>query len=182
MFLIKATECCVPGPSFIQLFIDIRMKSVLLLVVAVFSACSAVPIAENCPLYVFPVIGFHLPSYLGPWYEIQRYEQDFQAGGDCVNAYYDTYPNGSVSIYNSMIVLGAPPTLHDVYGLGVVAWPEADPVQGILNVTFTGGPPDTANYRIIGTDYVNYAVVYNCVDIITNVSERKFYFNNFYFY
>ncbi|KAK3859647.1 hypothetical protein Pcinc_034260 [Petrolisthes cinctipes] len=114
-----------------------------------------------CP--TFPVVqNFDLHSYLGRWYEIQRYFAPFQQG-DCVTADYQLFPNGSVSVINTQVLEDG--SLDSAFGIAELG---ANPTEGKLRVDFPNSgsgfvsmSQDT-NYNVVATDYHNYAVVYSC--------------------
>lgn len=90
-----------------------------------------------CPVH--PVHqNFDVARYLGLWYEYRRYEQRFQRDGECVTAEYSLNEDGSVRVFNSMMV---PPSQERVAEVGraIVAFPDEVPLQGKLNVTFDSG-------------------------------------------
>ncbi|KFB53446.1 AGAP013318-PA-like protein [Anopheles sinensis] len=111
-------------------------------------------------------INFDVSRYLGLWYEIRRYEQVFQLGGECVTAEYSLNADGSVRVFNSMVVPPAQARSSDT-GRAVIAFPDESPLEAKLNVTF-GTNPDidiSANYWVLGTDYDSYAVVWGCFGV-----------------
>lgn len=91
-------------------------------------ACPVHPVHQN----------FDVPRYLGLWYEYRRYEQQFQRDGECVTAQYSLNEDGSVRVFNSMMVPPCQNRASDT-GRAVVAFPDEEPLQGKLNVTFPGG-------------------------------------------
>uniref|UniRef100_A0A182ITN6 Apolipoprotein D n=1 Tax=Anopheles atroparvus TaxID=41427 RepID=A0A182ITN6_ANOAO len=116
----------------------------------------------NPPVHV----NFDVSRYLGLWYEIRRYEQVFQLGGECVTAEYSINADGSVRVFNSMIVPPAQARSSDT-GRAVVAFPDEVPLEAKLNVTFGPNPENgiSANYWVLGTDYDNFAVVWGCFGV-----------------
>ncbi|XP_050072150.1 uncharacterized protein LOC126560032 [Anopheles maculipalpis] len=114
----------------------------------------------------YPVhVNFDVARYLGLWYEIRRYEQVFQRGGECVTAEYSLNDDGSVRVFNSMLVPPSQARSSDT-GRAVVAFPDESPLEAKLNVTFDAGAVDvSANYWVLGTDYDNYAVVWGCFGV-----------------
>jgi lipocalin len=74
--------------------------------------------------------------YTGIWYEIERYEQIFQANGDCVTAEYTGNANGSISVFNRAFVISNRTVVSDL-GLAVLSFPNEVPLRAQLNVTFS---------------------------------------------
>ncbi|XP_003436167.2 uncharacterized protein LOC11175951 [Anopheles gambiae] len=122
----------------------------------------------------FPVhVNFDVPRYLGLWYEIRRYEQVFQRGGECVTAEYSLNDDGSVRVFNSMLVPPGQVRQSDV-GRAVVAFPDESPLEAKLNVTFDATATDiSANYWVLGTDYDSYAVVWGCFGVGTTLRAES---------
>ncbi|XP_077301152.1 apolipoprotein D-like [Arctopsyche grandis] len=101
--------------------------------------------------------------YTGLWYEIYRYEQIQQVGGDCVTATY-TLEDGIVKVLNRMVLLG---TAIQISGTAEVD-PEADG-GGKLIVKFPTFNA-TSPYWVLSTDYDDYSLVYVCLNL---TSTRK---------
>lgn len=80
---------------------------------------------------------FDVEAYLGLWYEVSRYEQTFQRNGECVTAEYSLNDDGSVRVQNRMLV---PPSgqFDEDIGRAVLSFPQEDPLQAKLNVSFGG--------------------------------------------
>lgn len=56
---------------------------------------------------------------------------------------------------------------------GFLAFPDADPRTGMLNVTYDDRQDqDDVNYYILGTDYYSYAVTWGCEDLNENQSRE----------
>lgn len=78
--------------------------------------------------------GAHAPfdatRFIGLWFEIERYENEFQTAGDCVTAQY-TLNAGVVSILNTkkLVTDGNWETDN---GWAVVSFPDETPVRGML--------------------------------------------------
>uniref|UniRef100_A0A1Q3FS12 Apolipoprotein D n=1 Tax=Culex tarsalis TaxID=7177 RepID=A0A1Q3FS12_CULTA len=107
---------------------------------------------------------FDVAAYLGKWYEIERYEQVFQRNGECVTATYTLNEDGSVRVENAMLV--PPSGKFDVdIGRAVLSFPDEEPLQAKLNVSFGGMPPIASNYWVLDTDYENFAFVFSCFSV-----------------
>jgi apolipoprotein D and lipocalin family protein len=70
------------------------MRPLLLLLLALLSACTGVP--EG----VQPVTGFQADRYLGRWYEIARLDHGFERGLSRVTAEYTRRDDGSIAVLN----------------------------------------------------------------------------------
>ncbi|XP_045533460.1 uncharacterized protein LOC123720756 isoform X1 [Pieris brassicae] len=112
------------------------------------------PCEENVPL----VNNFNASNYLGSWYDIESYPTAYQFGS-CPSATY-TLNNPVVDVYNTEVINKR---LSSVNGVAV---PYSD---GSSRLTVSFPIPGTAlttntPYWILATDYLNYALVYSCVN------------------
>uniref|UniRef100_A0A023EJI8 Apolipoprotein D n=1 Tax=Aedes albopictus TaxID=7160 RepID=A0A023EJI8_AEDAL len=116
----------------------------------------------SCPKR--PVVqNFNVSRYSGLWYEISRYEQPFQLDGECVTALYTLNKDGTVRVFNSMLI---PPsdTRSSIVGRAVLSYPHKETIPAKLLVTFNGVPV-ASNYWVMDTDYDNFAVVWSCFQV-----------------
>ncbi|XP_038116714.1 lazarillo protein [Culex quinquefasciatus] len=101
-------------------------------------------------------------TYMGTWYEIQRYPHRNQPNGDCVVVNYAlNQTSGEVAILNRMRVLADDATVE---ARGTAVTDPEYPGQGVLRVRFEETPPEVpaSYYRILGVVYDRYAVVWSC--------------------
>lgn len=137
--------------------------------------CHAAVRQGLCPELI-PQLNFNLDAYLGTWYEIQRYEQEFQLSLDCATAEYTLEdPNvPRVTVVNSGISFnGTEDIFVEVRGVAVPSYPEDARNPAQLSVAFFGMEPDRSNYWILGTDYRSFSLVWSC-EQITAESYREF--------
>ncbi|XP_063387670.1 uncharacterized protein LOC134673601 [Cydia fagiglandana] len=137
------------------------------------AGCFYYPYADGNPVVFrgqcnesIPVVtGFNIDRYMGLWYDIESYPQEFQ-DGTCATATYTL--NGVVEVYNTQVVNE---TLDYIYGSAV---PDNDNGLAKLLVTFPIAGTDfstTSQYWVLDTDYDNYALVYTC-DNLSDDSRR----------
>lgn len=81
-------------------------------------------------------IGFVPSDYLGTWYEIERYEQRFQAGAECSVANYALNEDGSIQVINSAVFIENGTRIQEE-GFARISFPDEDPLRAMLNVTFS---------------------------------------------
>lgn len=109
---------------------------------------------------------FDVESYLGKWFEIEKYQQSFQIGGSCVTAEYTLNATaGEVIVLNSLTYLNENITQNvnfSLQGVAVLSFPEVVPLEAKLNVSFFNQPTDRSNYWVLDTDYINYSIVWSC--------------------
>jgi apolipoprotein D and lipocalin family protein len=74
---------------------------------------------------------------MGTWYNIERYQQPFQVGSDCIETSYDLFDNGTINIesWAKFLTNGSESFL---IGTGSVSFPWLDPIPGKMNVSFYG--------------------------------------------
>ncbi|XP_053680165.1 apolipoprotein D-like [Anopheles nili] len=107
---------------------------------------------------------FQVEKYLGLWYDLEHYEASFEQNTDCVTAEYSRYTDGSIRVFNSAVRL-TDGLLYAVDGLALLSYPEANPLEAKLNVSFYGAPNDESNYWVLDTDYESYSIVWSCEPI-----------------
>uniref|UniRef100_A0A182PVH0 Apolipoprotein D n=1 Tax=Anopheles epiroticus TaxID=199890 RepID=A0A182PVH0_9DIPT len=117
---------------------------------------------------------FDVDRYLGKWYEIQRYENDFQENLDCVQLRYTLNEDRSVQVSNSAFSLLNDSTIN-VVGTAELSFPDDPLVPAKLNVTFFGAPNNVSNYWVLDTDYERFSVVWNCQPVGEEQSEENFW-------
>lgn len=144
-----------------------RTVTLLLALTCCLGWVQAVVRPGQCPQATV-VRDFNTTAYLGVWYEIQRYEADFQVSLDCTTAEY-TQADPSVArltVVNSGILFnGTSGTAFEVRGVAVPSFPEDSSNPGKFSVAFFGAEPDRSNYWVLDTDYTNYSVVWSCEQI-----------------
>lgn len=114
----------------------------------------------QCDLSIPAVANFDPVRYMGLWYNIELYPAIFQ-DGTCGNANYELV-DGTVDVFNTQVVNE---TLDTIRGIAVIA---TDDGTGKLRVSFPIAGTDlttTTDYWVLGTDYVNYALVYSCTNL-----------------
>ena len=117
----------------------------------------------NCP-QVQVVTSFQTSQYLGDWYAAYANPTSFQSElTACSRARYSLNDDGTVGVFNSG--QSAWGVYEEICGFAVQ--PDSD--KGALAVQFFNDRapenPDP-NYKILATDYVSYATVYSCTDIL----------------
>lgn len=140
------------------------LKIALILAISLFGASQAVVRQGQCP-QLSAKLDFNLNQYLGHWYEIQRYEQEFQVAMECTTADYTLAdPNvARVTVVNSGVVFtGNSANAFEARGVAVPTFPADTRNPAKLNVAFFGQEPDRSNYWVLDTDYTSYSVVWSC--------------------
>ncbi|XP_038121516.1 outer membrane lipoprotein Blc [Culex quinquefasciatus] len=122
----------------------------------------------NCSLVSanIPVLdNFNLEKYLGKWYEVERYEQDYERNLECVTAEYTRkVQDGSIDVKNKGF-LAKKDAYASFSGIAYISDPLLDPVVAKLNVSYGILASGISNYWVVDTDYRNFAVVYSCTPI-----------------
>ncbi|XP_037049826.1 apolipoprotein D-like [Bradysia coprophila] len=137
------------------------------LLASLLSVNGQVVFPRQCPNN--PIMAPFVPQqYAGRWYEISRYNTETQTDGDCTLSQYTLVNPQLFNVQYNMLVGPQPIQIN---GQSAVSFPNEVPLRGMLNLSF-GGPPTTSNYWILGTDFVNYSVVWFCQNLnVTHSSE-----------
>ena len=121
--------------------------------------CPKVPLQEN----------FDVNRYVGVWYEAARDKNFPQEKFDCNNAQYSLNDDNTLRVHNQEYDFTSG-KFSDIIGKASCNGPAC-------KVDFNLGP--VGDYRVVATDYDNYAIVYSCTDLylaraeLTWVLSRK---------
>ncbi len=121
----------------------------------------------GCPSVNYELQSFDPERYLGTWYEVARSKSIPFEKGDCISAQYTSREDGKIGVLNTMQVDGVKESAS-----AVATRDKTD--QFRLQVQF--GDSFIAklfkgDYRVVDTDYENYAIVYSCSDFIIGKVE-----------
>lgn len=110
---------------------------------------------------------FQLNDYLGKWYEVARHNSIPFQKGECNTAQYSLNENKNISVFNKEKVGSNYNTINaEGFATDDPFRFKIDFGQGFWNKYFKG------DYRIVDTDYKNFAIVYSCTD---------YFFGKFYY-
>ncbi|XP_027221670.1 apolipoprotein D [Penaeus vannamei] len=101
---------------------------------------------------------FNLPEYLGRWFEVQKFENPFQLGMECVTADYTPIDSSSINVYNNGV--GGDGEFIGIVGNASLIDPNF-PAEFQLN--FAGRP--AGRYNVLETDYETFSAVYACTQL-----------------
>ncbi|XP_047476192.1 apolipoprotein D-like [Penaeus chinensis] len=109
------------------------------------------------------VQNFDLNSYLGKWYEIEKYFAIFELGGKCITADYSLLPNGNVKVVNTQ-TNALTGKVNSIEGEAVLADPASGEAKLVVSFSPFGGATagGNSNYWVLDTDYTSYAIVWSC--------------------
>lgn len=132
-------------------------------VVQDFDFDKVIPIIHHL-LHVLNYISIN-QQYMVKWFEIQRYDLQFQLNSECSQSRFDKAVDASATVMNSWNMSKNRRRTY-IHGRATLADPLADPQVGKLIVSFDRlQPGKSANYWILDTDYSNYSVVWYCYGI-----------------
>merc|ERR1711997_395403 len=148
----------------IHYFENKRMKSIVLAFSLMFIDINlgSEPSLGNCP-DLRGIRNFTIENYTGRWYEYSRLFLIGEVFGECVRATYTDNGDGSVGVFNEQIS-----SLTGQYVFINGSATPVDPEYAEFVVNFYDVPVENSrpNYRVLATDYLNYAIVYDCLDIL----------------
>ncbi|CAH1103586.1 unnamed protein product [Psylliodes chrysocephalus] len=117
-----------------------------------------IPSLGFCPDYL-PMTDFDIDSFLGKWYESERYFQFSDIASRCVVTDYAKGPSGKIYVSNEVTsrLTGVKRVIDGHLELsGRVG-------EGKLNVKYSTTPLSSqAILTVLDTDYDNYAVIWSC--------------------
>ncbi|XP_042866929.1 apolipoprotein D-like [Penaeus japonicus] len=101
---------------------------------------------------------FNLPEYVGRWYEIEKFDNPFQMGMECITADYTPIDSSSINVYNNGV--GTDGEFIGIVGNASLINPE---FPGEFQLNFAGRP--AGRYNVLETDYVTFSAVYACTQL-----------------
>ena len=114
------------------------------------------------------VQNFDLNAYLGLWYEIVRDKDTSYENGICNTANYSIKADGHIRVLNNEYYSD---TQKWGGGEGDAYVVDATKDEGYLKVKFVPNVP-AGDYKVIATDYDNYAVIYSCIGLGPFLSQE----------
>lgn len=144
-----------------------------LVVITLLAFSSAIRLDGQCDESRDVVQDFQVVGYLGVWYEQERYEQEFQVEFDCVTATYSLNDNATVQVLNENLSINNEFMPTSILGWAAPSFPDEEPLQAKLNVSFFGQLNDRVNYQVLATDYVTYSLIWSCYNIDEYVKEGE---------
>ncbi|XP_033755793.1 apolipoprotein D-like [Pecten maximus] len=113
----------------------------------------------KCP-NVEPMPEFKIQPFLGVWYEVFRFYDQFEENQSCIRMEYTLKPDGHIGLHN----FGDMPDNTTVVaeGDGYVADPST-PARYMVTFADSSQPLD---YSIVATDYIDHALVFSCTEIL----------------
>lgn len=144
-----------------------------LFLITLLSFSSALRLEGQCDDNRQIVTNFKVVDYLGVWYEQERYEQEFQVDFDCVTATYSLNDNATVKVLNENLLIDNEFNPTSIVGWASLSFPDEEPLQGKLNVSFFGQPNNRVNYQVIDTDYITYSLVWSCYNVDEDTKDGK---------
>ncbi|KAJ8315163.1 hypothetical protein KUTeg_007313 [Tegillarca granosa] len=118
--------------------------------------CPNIPVQPN----------FDVNSYMGEWYEYQRFFAIFELGVKCAKADYSIIDESTVRVVNTGFNKWTGKT-SIANGTATISDPA---VPAKLKVKFSRFQP-AGNYWVLDTDYNTYSLVYSCQDLYIAHSE-----------
>lgn len=162
---------------------SIKIKYIVLIIVICFSLSETRVFSGQCRKRPAPVVRpFFYRFYLGLWYEIEWYDDEYPTDDECIKFTYnhtlpfqfnmtlelkksnDSWKDEVYEGHGSLSRIPSPPYSHKLVGQ--------------LNTTFSTGPAERINHEILATDYCSYAFVWDCQNVnATHYNEKMWYFS-----
>lgn len=122
------------------------------------------------------VTPFNLNEYLGEWYELEWYDDEYPTDDECLKFTYAEKDEDALSILLELRHANKNFTYDSFEGHGLVSFPNDLDLPGQLNTTFGKGRPKRVDYQILATDYVTFSFVWDCKNVnVTHYNEKFWY-------
>lgn len=135
------------------------MSFVTLLTVFLIASTFAEEFQKECPTNIKAVEHFDLKKYLGKWFEVKKYNQSFKDHRECVHYELLQENDGSIRFLTSSLNKKNFET-----NFVALSSPNELPASGKLSISPNKEFSSKSNYWILDTDYLNYAIAYDCED------------------
>lgn len=132
----------------------------------------------QCRVRPHPVItGFDLNKYLGVWYELEWYDDEYPTDDECLKFTYSEDSQDAIKILLEERHGNDCFRYESFKGHGLISFPNDLDLPGQLNTTFGKGTPKRLNYEILATDYDTFSFVWDCHNVNgTHYNEKFWYF------
>lgn len=120
----------------------------------------------SCRKRPVPVVKeFNFRRYLGTWYEIEWYDDEYPTSDECISVTYVEAGQG-VSGFE-LKTKNAKQGFHQnqFSGKAILSYPQAHPIPGQLNITFSPSGATKVNHHVLATDYQSFAFVWDCFTV-----------------
>jgi apolipoprotein D and lipocalin family protein len=107
----------------------------------------------TCPEKVDLKANFDATQYTGIWYQVMRDKIATGENGNCPQTRYTLQADGKLKVFNSQFD-NATQTLSNAGGVATC--------NGAQCGVYFNEYVTNADYRVLDTDYLNYAIVYSC--------------------
>ncbi|XP_022817976.1 uncharacterized protein LOC111350579 [Spodoptera litura] len=126
---------------------------------------SSIELPGPCDASIKGIANFDGTAFSGKWFEVARYPQPIQTG-QCNSAVYDN-SGDVISIVSTQVVNEK---LLISQGNANIASTDG---SGLLDVSLGNGDDNIeAKLYVLATDYINYAILYNCINL-DNGNRRR---------
>ncbi|KAJ6634599.1 Apolipoprotein D [Pseudolycoriella hygida] len=149
------------------------MKILCFLLILSVTAINARLFEGQCRPLIAPVVDpFNYKLYLGKWYEILWYDDEYETFDECIVFTYDPTSTDAFDMTLDLQEANHDFAHQQYKGHGVLSNP------GELSTTFGSGIPSRVNHYVLATDYEHYAFVWDCFNVnSTHYNERMWYFD-----
>uniref|UniRef100_A0A336MYN8 Apolipoprotein D n=1 Tax=Culicoides sonorensis TaxID=179676 RepID=A0A336MYN8_CULSO len=154
--------------------VSVLLITILLLII---SSCDARLFEGQCRKRPVPVITmFDLDKYLGEWYELEWYDDEYPTDDECIKFTYTENGQNALKILLESRHANDNFRYESFKGHGLVSYPNDISLPGQLNTTYGTGVPKRVDYEILVTDYTTFSFVWDCRNVNgTHYNERFWY-------
>ncbi|XP_022123845.2 uncharacterized protein LOC110999209 [Pieris rapae] len=135
-----------------------------------FTPGESVILPGQCDLNIPVERNFDAQRYSGVWYQIEKYFQRFETGGNCTGARYTLNSDtGVVTVLNWQVVNGV---LDTIEGTATVNSTDGS-AKLRVRLPIRSSDPNNPEFRetnlyVLNTDYTSYSLAYSCVNLEGN--------------
>lgn len=135
------------------------MSFVTFLTVFLIASTFAEEFQKECPTNIKAIEQFDFKKYLGKWFEVKKYNQSFKDHKECVHYEFLQENDGSIRFLMSSLNKKNFET-----NFVALSFPNESQVSGKLSFSPNKELSPKSSFWILETDYLNYAIVYDCED------------------
>lgn len=154
------------------------MKFFIYLLLFVFVSVSQSRLFEGqCRPRPSPIVtSFDFNAYLGVWYELEWYDDEYPTDDECIKFTYTEKEQNSINILLESRHANESFKYESFKGHGLLSFPNNLDLPAQFNTTYGKGVPKRVNYQILATDYTKFSFVWDCHNVNGTHYNEKFWY------